>query len=129
MHPVAGYHPAIAASTEETDPSKPSWTFFTNHGLVLLAIAQDPRARLRDITARVGITERAVRRIIDDLVEAGYLTRSRAGRRNVYAVHGGKPLRHPMERHQKVSEMLAGLVPAAPQESPKRPLRSRRQGP
>jgi DNA-binding MarR family transcriptional regulator len=95
---------------------KPAWTFFTNHGLVLLAIAQDPRARLRDITGRVGITERAVRRIIDELVEGGYVSRSREGRRNVYVVHGEKALRHPMEQHKSVRAMLTGLVPSQPPE-------------
>jgi len=75
-----------------------------------LAIAQDPTVRLRDITERVGITERAVRRIIDDLVEEGYVSRSRVGRRNVYVVHDEKPLRHPMERQQKVRSMLTGLI-------------------
>jgi predicted transcriptional regulator len=78
--------------------------------LVLLAIAQDPRARLRDITDRVGITERAVRRIIGELVEDGYVSRRREGRRNVYIVHGERPLRHPMESHKDVRAMLAGLV-------------------
>jgi predicted transcriptional regulator len=78
---------------------------------VLLAIAQDPRARLRDITARVGITERAVRRIIDDLVEGGYVSRHREGRRNAYVIHGSRPLRHPMEQHKDVRAMLAGLAP------------------
>jgi len=109
----------------DTDPQQVNWTFFTNHGLVLLAVAQDPQARLRDITERVGITERAVRRIIDDLVEGGYVTRSRVGRRNVYEVHGEKPLRHPMERHQQVRAMLAGLMDPSLQESRrKKDLRS-----
>jgi DNA-binding MarR family transcriptional regulator len=104
------YHPAIRSRAEDANPSKVAWTFFTNHGLVLLALAQDPRARLRDITDRVGITERAVRRIIGELVEGGYVSRSREGRRNIYVVHGERPLRHPMESHQNVAAMLAGLV-------------------
>jgi DNA-binding transcriptional regulator PaaX len=91
-----------------------------------LAIAQDPRSRLRDITERVGITERAVRSIIDDLVEAGYVSRSRVGRRNVYLVHDKKHLRHPMERNQQVRSMLAGLIPPPSQDpNRKRGLRSR----
>jgi predicted transcriptional regulator len=83
---------------------------------VLLAIAQDPTARLRDITARVGITERAVRRIIDDLVDSGYVSRYRHGRRNTYVIHGHMPLRHPMEQHKDVLDMLAGLAPPLPGE-------------
>jgi DNA-binding MarR family transcriptional regulator len=94
---------------EEDGSGKATWTFFTTHGLVLLAIAQDPQARLRDIQERVGITERAVRKIIGDLVQDGYVSRSRVGRRNVYTVHGEKLLRHPMERDQSVDSMLAGL--------------------
>jgi predicted transcriptional regulator len=90
----------------------------------LLALAQDPRARLRDITDRVGITERAVRRIIDDLVDGGYVSRNRVGRRNVYTVHGEKPLRHPMERHKQVGAMLAGLITAPAQSRRKKDLRS-----
>jgi predicted transcriptional regulator len=66
--------------------------------------------RLRDITERVGITERAVRRIIGELVDGGYVSRRREGRRNVYVVHGERPLRHPMESHKDVESMLAGLV-------------------
>jgi predicted transcriptional regulator len=81
---------------------------------VLLAIAQDSRARLRDITVRVGITERAVRRIIDDLVDGGYVSRRREGRRNAYVIHGDMPLRHPMEQHKDVRAMLADLAPPLP---------------
>jgi predicted transcriptional regulator len=66
--------------------------------------------RLRDITERVGITERAVRRIIGELVDGGYVSRRREGRRNVYVVHGERSLRHPMESHRDVRAMLAGLV-------------------
>jgi DNA-binding MarR family transcriptional regulator len=110
----AGYHPAIGSPTADDDSDQVTWTFFTNHGLVLLAIAQDTGVRLRDIADRVGITDRAVRRIIDDLVEEGYVSRRRVGRRNVYVVHDRKHLRHPMERHQQVRSMLAGLTPPHP---------------
>jgi DNA-binding MarR family transcriptional regulator len=113
---TAEYDSAIGSPTEDTDPQQVTWTFFTNHGLVLLAIAQDPQTRLRDITERVGITERAVRRIIHDLLDAGYVSRSRVGRRNVYVVHDKKYLRHPMERHEQVRAMLAGLIPSLSQE-------------
>ena len=82
------------------------WTFLTNHAHVLLCIAQDPEARVRDLAVRVGITERAVHRILTDLEEAGYLTKQRDGRRNRYEVRGALPLRHPVERHCQ----LAGLI-------------------
>jgi DNA-binding transcriptional ArsR family regulator len=88
----------------------PGWTFLTNHAHVLLAIAAEPEARLRDLAARVGITERAAQRIVGELEEAGYLDVRRVGRRNVYRVHANRPMRHPAERHHKVGELLTVLT-------------------
>lgn len=85
---------------------KPSWTFLTNHSHVLLCIAADPEIRGRDIAERVGITERSAQSIIADLVDGGYLTREKVGRRNRYEIHGAKPLRHPVERDHQVAELL-----------------------
>lgn len=90
----------------KTDPGT-GWTFLTNHAHVLLCLASDPSARMRDVALRVGVTERAVQRIITDLEEAGYLTRERDGRRNRYLVRRDAPLRHPIERHRKVSTLIA----------------------
>ncbi len=97
------------------------WTFLTNHAHVLLCIARNPDVRLRDIALAVGITERAVQVIIVDLEQAGYLTRSRVGRRNHYRLHGDLPLRHPLERMHEVGELLAVLAPAEPGERGQRP--------
>jgi len=83
------------------------WTFLTNHAHVLLCLAVHPEARMRDVASRVGITERAVQKIVSDLEEAGYLTRSRDGRRNRYELHPHLPLRHPIECHRDVSSLLA----------------------
>lgn len=83
-----------------------TWTFLTNHAHVLLCLAADPESRLRDVADRVGITERAVQRIVSDLEEAGYLTRYRSGRRNEYKVHPNRPLRHDIEAHRNVSELI-----------------------
>ncbi len=88
------------------DATRAGWTFLTNHAHVLLAIAADPSARVRDVAARVGITERATQRIIADLVEGGYLTRTRTGRRNVCEVRVERPLRHPLEQHRTVGELV-----------------------
>ncbi|MEZ5183027.1 MAG: winged helix-turn-helix domain-containing protein [Acidimicrobiales bacterium] len=88
------------------DAPKPGWTFLTNHSHVLLCIAADPGIRGRDIAERVGITERSAQSIIADLVEGGYLTREKIGRRNQYQVHPDLPLRHPVERDHQVSELL-----------------------
>jgi DNA-binding transcriptional regulator PaaX len=92
-----------------------SWRFLTNHAHVLERIASDPTVRLRDISASVGITERAAASIVNDLVEAGYLTRSRIGRRNNYDVHDERPLRHPLHRHHTVGELIRFLEAPAPE--------------
>ena len=83
-----------------------SWTFLTNHSHVLHTIASDPDLRLRDIAERVGITERATRRIVRDLETAGYLEHSRVGRRNHYAINGALSLRHPLALHLQVGDLL-----------------------
>ncbi|NRQ37327.1 MarR family transcriptional regulator [Nonomuraea sp. NN258] len=74
-----------------------SWTFLTHHARVLLEIARDPQARLRDIAVRIGITERAVQGIVTDLHEHGYLTRERIGRRNHYSLNLDQSFRYPTE--------------------------------
>jgi len=86
------------------------WTFITNHARVLLVIAQDPTVRLRDIATTLDITERAAQRIVTELVEEGYLTRKREGRRNTYKVHPKKPMRAAQVRETEVGEMLGVLL-------------------
>ena len=83
------------------------WTFLTNHAHVLMCVSENQNVRLRDVAEIVGITERAAQRIIGELEEAGYLTREREGRRNVYRLNGEMPLRHPMDRAHQVGELLA----------------------
>jgi DNA-binding transcriptional ArsR family regulator len=85
------------------------WTFLSNHGHVLICLALDPETRLRDVAASVGITERAVQKIVDDLEEAGIVTRERSGRRNRYRLNVNVPLRHPLESHRTVGALL-GMV-------------------
>jgi predicted ArsR family transcriptional regulator len=89
---------------------EPTWTFLTNHAHALLAIAAEPEIRIRDIASQVGITERAAHRIVSDLVEVGYLTVSKVGRRNEYSVVRDLPLRHPAERHHLIGELLKVLA-------------------
>lgn len=86
--------------------ARPSWTFLTNHGHVLVAVAAEPEARVRDIAARVGITERAVQNILDDLERGGYLERERVGRRNRYRLREGGRFRHPAEQDHAIDELL-----------------------
>ena len=86
------------------------WRFVTNHAHVLAYIAIDPTSRrLRDIAANVGITERSAAQIVSDLEQAGYLTRTRNGRRNTYEVHVELPLRHPQHRHHTVGDLISFL--------------------
>jgi DNA-binding IclR family transcriptional regulator len=89
------------------DDRRPSWTFLTNHGHVLLAVAADPDARVEEIAAAVGISTRATLGILRDLEEAGYLTRSRRGRRTHYDLRPHRPFRHPSAAHREVDELLA----------------------
>jgi MarR family len=88
----------------------PTWSFLTNHAAVLLCIARDPSIRLRDIGDRVGITERAAHRIVDELVAAGYVSRERTGRRNHYTIHRDLPLHDRIAHEQKLGELLAILT-------------------
>jgi len=99
-------------TTPESDPhaSRPSWTFLSNHAHVLLLVAKDPEIRLRDVAQRVGITERAVQRIVADLEADRYLERERQGRRNRYKVHHDLPLRHPIEAHQRIASLISLVV-------------------
>lgn len=92
----------------------PRWTFLTNHGHVLLTLAQSPGITLRDVAMQVGVTERAVQRIVADLEDAGYLTRRRSGRQNEYEIDADQPLRHPVEAHQTVRALIdLGALPHA----------------
>jgi len=92
----------------------PAWSFLTNHAKVLLCIAVNPGARLRDIGEAVGITERAAHRIVDELTGAGYLSRSRDGRRNRYTINSHMPVPDPLPRAQKVGDLLAVLAGRGP---------------
>ena len=83
-----------------------NWAFLTNYGQVLLCIALDPESRLKDVAAKVGITERATQRIIADLLAAGYLSSQKRGRRNYYKINRTLPFRHPVERHNQIGQLL-----------------------
>lgn len=86
------------------------WTFLSNHAHVLLVLAKDPEMRLRDVSDRVGITERAVQRIVKELEEGGFLQRERTGRRNRYRVTGDLPLRHPIENHRSIRDLISLIL-------------------
>lgn len=96
------------------------WTFLTNHAHVLFVLASDPFARHRDVAARVGVTERAVIRLVGDLVDAGYVDVAREGRRNRYRVHAARPLRHPIERHRTAQDLIDLVLGVDPEVRPVR---------
>lgn len=96
----------MAKTAEAAVANAPDWTFLTNHGHVLLCIADDPEIRVRDVAVRVGITERAAQRIVADLIAEEYLTATRVGRRNQYRVNSKKHLRHPLERESEIGVLL-----------------------
>ena len=86
------------------------WTFFTNHAHVLLCLSQNCNARLRDVADRVGITERAVHKIVSDLEQEGIVVRTREGRRNRYQINTGMPMRHPMEAHCSIGQIIETIL-------------------
>jgi DNA-binding IclR family transcriptional regulator len=88
------------------DSGRASWTFLSNHANVLLVIAQNPDATLREVAELVGLTERAVQRLVADLEAGQYLERVRTGRRNRYTVHPELPLRHPITAHRDLGSLI-----------------------
>ena len=88
------------------------FSFLTNHGAVLLCIAEDPQVRMRDIASTVDITERAAQRIVSDLIDNGYVERARNGRRNRYTVRTHLPVALPAQRDVDLQSLLAVLLPS-----------------
>ncbi|MGL5910969.1 MAG: helix-turn-helix transcriptional regulator [Phycicoccus sp.] len=89
----------------------PEWTFLSNHGHVLVALARDQDARIRDLADAVGITDRAVQDILGDLVDGGYVVRTREGRRNHYRLVRRTRLRHPLEARTSIGAFLDVVAP------------------
>lgn len=103
-------------STAEITPVRPmketagiQWTFLTNHSHVLVLLARNPSQVLREVALQVGITERAVQRIIADLEAGGIIDREKIGRQNHYRIRTNQPLRHPIESHRTIGDLLALL--------------------
>ena len=103
--------PSVATDPAAVETGEPGWTFLSNHTHVLVCLQREPELTLRDVAARIGITERAVQRLVADLEAAGVLKRWRDGRRNRYAIHGSTRLRHPLESHRTLGELLDLLEP------------------
>jgi predicted ArsR family transcriptional regulator len=100
----------LVPEVERSDAVGPSWTFLTNHAHVLVCLAADADMRMRDVARLVGITERAAQRILHDLVTAGYVSRTRVGRRNSYRLRLEQPMRHPLESGHAVRALIAALA-------------------
>jgi DNA-binding MarR family transcriptional regulator len=96
--------PGARADQATTDAT---WTFLSNHSHVIICLARDPEVRIRDIATAVGITERAVNRILTELEDSGYIEKERFGRRNRYTIKAEKHLRHPLEAHHSIKLILA----------------------
>jgi hypothetical protein len=94
------------------------WTFFSNYGHVLVCLARNREARLRDVAREVGITERAVQKIVRDLQDAGFLAVTKQGRCNRYRVNRRKSLRHALEAHCTVGQLLTLVARGARGEEP-----------
>lgn len=106
---TSGVMPELAedlSSSTHAPSDEPKWTFLSNHAHVLLCIVRDPEVRIRDIAAHVGITERAVQRILGELEGAGVLQRERHGRRNHYHFEPEVALRHPLEHDHTVGHLM-----------------------
>jgi DNA-binding transcriptional ArsR family regulator len=93
-------------------PERPAhrWTFLSNHAHVLICLARDPDLRLREVANLIGITERAVQNILSDLEHEGLVKRSREGRRNTYELVLDRPLRHPIEKHCQVRDLVTLIL-------------------
>jgi predicted transcriptional regulator len=100
-----------------SETTQQTWRFLTNHTQVLLCIARDPDVRLRDVAATVGITERAAQRIVRDLVDSGFVTRERVGRRSRYVVDSSRAMRHEAQADHQIGELLEVLRRAPAEET------------
>ena len=101
--------PLAKAPPAKAPPAPARWTFLTNHSHVLILLSQNPSLVLREVAVRVGITERAVQRIVADLEEAGVIERERVGRQNHYRIRTDLALRHPIEAHRTIRD-LVGII-------------------
>jgi len=94
------------SSQERSEVLGGGWTYLSNHAHVLLCLARDPEIRVRDIAGLVGITERGVARILMDLEDSGVIEKHKTGRRNHYSMHLDSPLRHRLESHRTVGDLM-----------------------
>lgn len=106
--------PTLSVPPAPATPLRQTWTFLTNHGHVLLAVAADPQARVTDIASKVGITPRSTLQILKDLEDEGYLHRSRDGRRTRYAIEPHQHFRHPTTANREIDGLIGLFLDPAP---------------
>ena len=100
-----------APEKRRPDPAPPlGWTFLTNHAHVIIALLREPEILVKELAIEVGITERAILRILSELEEGGVLTKTKEGRRNRYEINLKSPLRHPLESHCSLRELVRHLL-------------------
>ena len=91
---------------DNTEKKNENWTFFSNNAHVLVCLSRIPQPTTREIAIQVGITERAVQRIVTKLITAGVVKVSKEGRRNSYELDLNQRLRHPLESHKTIGEFI-----------------------
>ena len=96
--------------SNDKESADPSWTFLSNYAHVLVCLARDPNITLRGVAGQVGVTERAIHRIVAELTATGVVVKEREGRRNHYTLELSMPLRHPLEEGKTVGDLLSGLL-------------------
>ncbi len=111
MSPRTNKNSGSEAQPKKSRPAR-RWTFLSNHAHVLLCLAREPEMLIRDMATSIGITERAVQMILASLEREGLVEHERQGRRNVYTLHLEQPLRHPLESHRLVRELIEMLLPS-----------------
>ncbi len=111
MAKTASESTSLTATPASGEATGHRWTFLTNHSHVLATLHSNPEMILREVAVRVGITERAVQRIIHDLEADGFIERERVGRRNRYRVIVSETLRHPIEAHRTIGDLLNMIAP------------------
>ncbi len=99
----------VAENAKNIAVSGGAWTFLTNHTHVLLCLYRAPDSTTREVAALVGITERMVQKIVSELVEFGFMEVFKVGRKNTYKIHVKKTLRHPLESHRRIGDLLEHL--------------------
>lgn len=103
----------MAIATTDAGAELHGWTFLSNYAHVLVCVARDPDVTLREVAEHVGVTERAVHRILSELIAAGVVSKEREGRRNHYSVNLDEPMRHPLEEGKTVGDLLSGVLTKA----------------